>query len=105
MILNDIFHIWTEAFQVGGGLFLFSVGLSMAIAKNSDDKVKTSNTAQNVACLIIKPLTTPIGRLWNDDGYTSQAHGVAQFLGIRGKFLSNTCGNDDSRLLPIYCRV
>ncbi|MDR1906976.1 MAG: MarC family protein [Puniceicoccales bacterium] len=60
MILNDIFHISTEAFQVGGGLFLFSIGLKMATAKNSDDEEENSNTTQNLSSLVITPLATPL---------------------------------------------
>jgi multiple antibiotic resistance protein len=66
IILNDIFHISTEAFQVGGGLFIFLIGLSMVTAKNSDDeassdgKAKSGEKTQNLSSLVITPLATPL---------------------------------------------
>jgi multiple antibiotic resistance protein len=66
VILNDIFHISTEAFQVGGGLFLFSIGLGMATAKSSntevgsDGEIKGNETKQKLMSLVITPLATPL---------------------------------------------
>ncbi|MDR0740852.1 MAG: MarC family protein [Puniceicoccales bacterium] len=60
VILNDIFCISTEAFQVGGGLFILLIGLSMVTAKNSDSDVKSDSTTQNLSSLVITPLATPL---------------------------------------------
>ncbi|MDR1366362.1 MAG: MarC family protein [Puniceicoccales bacterium] len=60
MILNDIFHISTEAFQVGGGLFLFSIGLGMVLSKSSDGETKDNSTTKSLSSLVITPLATPL---------------------------------------------
>jgi multiple antibiotic resistance protein len=60
VILNDIFCISTEAFQVGGGLFILLIGLDMVIAKNSDSDVENDNTTKNLSSLVITPLATPL---------------------------------------------
>jgi multiple antibiotic resistance protein len=63
IILQDIFRISTEAFQVGGGLYLFTVGLSMAFAKESDGDGQGNNSAGmqgNISNYIVTPLATPL---------------------------------------------
>jgi multiple antibiotic resistance protein len=60
MILNDVFHISTEAFRVGGGLFLFFIGLNMATAKSSDGEMKDDGTTKSLSSLVITPLATPL---------------------------------------------
>ncbi|MDR2812269.1 MAG: MarC family protein [Puniceicoccales bacterium] len=62
VILNDVFHISTEAFQVGGGLFLLFIGLSMATAKSSDSNSdgESKGSQQKLSDLVITPLATPL---------------------------------------------
>ncbi|MDR0418086.1 MAG: MarC family protein [Puniceicoccales bacterium] len=60
MILSDIFHISTEAFQVGGGLFLLFIGLSMSLPKSFNDEMKSDSTAKSLSSLVITPLATPL---------------------------------------------
>ncbi|MDR1435518.1 MAG: MarC family protein [Puniceicoccales bacterium] len=61
IILEDIFHISPEAFQVGGGLYLFSIGLSMALSKESDRQVEDlPSTEKNAFNFIVTPLATPL---------------------------------------------
>jgi multiple antibiotic resistance protein len=61
IILEDIFRISPEAFQVGGGLYLFSIGLSMALSKESDEQVEDlAPTENNAFNFIVTPLATPL---------------------------------------------
>ncbi|MDR2200560.1 MAG: MarC family protein, partial [Puniceicoccales bacterium] len=64
IILQDIFHISTEAFQIGGGLYLLTVGLGMAFsAKESGSGKNQGNSAaeeMNISSLIVTPLATPL---------------------------------------------
>lgn len=64
-ILEDVFQISTEAFQVGGGLFLLTIGLSMLLSQDSDEG-EDSNAQENPtkkvdpSSLVITPLATPL---------------------------------------------
>jgi multiple antibiotic resistance protein len=60
VILNDIFRISTEAFQVGGGLFIFLIGLGMVTTTHSDSATENDSTTQKLSSLVITPLATPI---------------------------------------------
>ncbi|MDR1590488.1 MAG: MarC family protein [Puniceicoccales bacterium] len=61
VVLDDIFHISTEAFQVGGGLFIFLIGLTMATSKGSDGgEVQADGEKQSLSSQIITPLATPL---------------------------------------------
>jgi multiple antibiotic resistance protein len=60
IILHDIFRISTESFQVGGGLYLFLMGLSMACSKSSEGETDSGEATHNIASLIITPLATPL---------------------------------------------
>lgn len=73
IILDHIFHVKGEAFQVGGGLFLFTVGLKLIGAKREEEaqvdenskkegskKAAPSNSSANLDSLIITPLATPL---------------------------------------------
>jgi multiple antibiotic resistance protein len=61
VILADIFHISSEAFQVGGGLYLFTIGLGMALSKNSDNHEENSMVTEKSAFnFVTTPLATPL---------------------------------------------
>ncbi|MDR2806857.1 MAG: MarC family protein [Puniceicoccales bacterium] len=60
IILDDVFHISTEAFQVGGGLYLFTIGLSMLLPKNSQISEDTSSSEKSAFNFVITPLATPL---------------------------------------------
>jgi multiple antibiotic resistance protein len=60
IILDDIFHISTEAFRVGGGLYLFTIGVSMIMAKGSDDQQESGDSNKNPFSFVITPLATPL---------------------------------------------
>lgn len=74
IILDHIFHVKGEAFQVGGGLFLFTVGLKLIGSKREEDpqsgelskkesakkSVSSAKSPVNLDSLIITPLATPL---------------------------------------------
>jgi multiple antibiotic resistance protein len=60
IILEYVFRISTEAFRVGGGLYLFYIGLSMALSKDSEDDVDHHQTANDISKFVITPLATPL---------------------------------------------
>lgn len=57
-ILDSVFHISTEAFQVAGGILLLASGLSMLLAKPAGTE-GAEPTGQLEAC-IVTPLATPM---------------------------------------------
>jgi multiple antibiotic resistance protein len=60
IILDDIFHISTEAFQVGGGLYLFTIGLGMVFSKDFDEQQNEGTAPQDPFSFVITPLATPL---------------------------------------------
>ena len=61
-ILDEVFQISTEAFRVGGGSFLFLVGLSMLISKDQEatsDDIKKEQS-KDIFSYAVTPLATPI---------------------------------------------
>ena len=59
VILNSIFHISTEAFQVGGGMYLFTIGLAMTFAEPDEESVSDVDK-DKIYSMIITPLATPL---------------------------------------------
>ena len=62
-ILDDVFQISTEAFRVGGGLFLFYVGLSMISSKehgSGEDSAGDKSETTNIFSFAVTPLATPL---------------------------------------------
>lgn len=61
-ILDEVFQISTEAFRVGGGSFLFLVGLSMLISKEqeaSKEDIQQQKT-KDIFTYAVTPLSTPL---------------------------------------------
>ena len=59
IILDSVFHISAAAFQVGGGLYLFTVGLSMASNEPEEENLE-SDAHGKINSMIITPLATPL---------------------------------------------
>ncbi|UPA28604.1 MAG: hypothetical protein LW808_000855 [Verrucomicrobiota bacterium] len=60
LILDSIFHISTEAFQVAGGLLLLTSGLSMLLSKPADTETEEAAPAGKLEACIVTPLATPL---------------------------------------------
>jgi multiple antibiotic resistance protein len=61
-ILDDVFHLSTDAFRIGGGLYVFAVGLSMVISKDNErsDDADLEAKRPDSFSYVITPLATPL---------------------------------------------